>query len=84
MTFLRSVILICIQVMTIGERGDWKPVQSGVLTATTKVLGIQEEFLNDRYQFLLTSRLPQDCLENLFSVVRLKNPVPSPLAFNVH
>ena len=29
----------------------------------------------------MTSRLTQDCLENLFSVVRTKNPTPTPLAF---
>ena len=75
-SFLRSVISV-FKSMKIGERGDWKPVQSGVLMATTSVLDIQEELLNDGYQFLLTSRLTQDCLENLFSVVRLKNSVPS-------
>ena len=79
-SFLRSVISV-FKSMKIGERGDWKPVQSGVLMATTSVLDIQEELLNDGYQFLLTSRLTQDCLENLISVVRLKNPVPSPQSF---
>lgn len=42
-------------------------------------MDIQEELLGAGYHFLLTSRLTQDCLENLFSVVRLKNPIPSPL-----
>lgn len=29
------------------------------------------------YKFFLTGRLPQDCLENLFSVVRQRKPVPN-------
>ncbi|XP_062514079.1 uncharacterized protein LOC134189728 isoform X2 [Corticium candelabrum] len=49
--------------------------------ATTSVLDIQEELLGSGHKFLLTSRLTQDCLENLFSVVRLNNSVPSPVAF---
>ena len=30
---------------------------------------------------MITARLTQDCLENLFSVVRTRNPVPTPVAF---
>ena len=67
--------------LKIGERGDWKPVQTRIIMSTTSVLEIQDELLNAGYKFLLTSRITQDCLENLFSMVRLKNPIPSPLAF---
>ncbi|CAN8015308.1 hypothetical protein HPB47_023512 [Ixodes persulcatus] len=39
---------------------------------------MKESLLDDRgYRFLLTGRLTQDCLENLFSVIRLRKPVPS-------
>ena len=31
--------------------------------------------------FLLTSHFTQDCLENLFSTVRSKNPIPIALGF---
>ncbi|KAH7935071.1 hypothetical protein HPB52_003636 [Rhipicephalus sanguineus] len=42
------------------------------------VLSLAEELLSLRgYKYLLTSRLIQDCLENVFSIVRMKKPVPS-------
>ena len=50
------------------------------MMSTSGVLGIQEELLSIGYKFLLTSRLTQHCLKNLFSLVRLKNPIRSPLA----
>lgn len=36
---------------------------------------------NQGYNFLLTGRLTQDCIENLFSVVRMKKPEPSAYNF---
>ena len=49
--------------------------------STTSVLSLQDELLDSGFKSLLTSRLTQDCLESLFSMVRMKNPVPTPLAF---
>ncbi|KAH6944586.1 hypothetical protein HPB50_004109 [Hyalomma asiaticum] len=61
-----------------GATSHWKPSQAGLLISTTVVLRLQELLLSDEgYEFFLTSRLLQDCLENLFSVVRLMKPVPS-------
>ena len=77
--FLRGVIRV-FESLKIGK-GEWKPIQTGVILSTTSVLDIAEELLEAGHKFLLTSRLTQDCLENLFSVVRLKKPVPSPLEF---
>ena len=48
--------------------------------ATKSITEIAEDILTDQ-SFLLTSRLTQDCLENLFSVVRSRNPVPTPREF---
>lgn len=79
-TFLKSVISV-FKSIKIGDKGYWKPVQTGVVMSTTSVLELQEELLGSGHHFLLTSRLTQDCLENLFSVVRMKNPIPSPLEF---
>ena len=56
--------------------GDWKPVQSGIVLSTTSILHLAEHLLATQ-SFLLTSRLTQDCLENLFSSVRYKNPNPT-------
>ncbi|KAM7303315.1 hypothetical protein ISCGN_013277 [Ixodes scapularis] len=60
----------------------WKPSQAGVISSTTVVYQLQEDLLNDHgYACLLTGRLTQDCLENVFSVVRLKKPAPTALEF---
>ncbi|KAL1467151.1 hypothetical protein MTO96_026279 [Rhipicephalus appendiculatus] len=67
-----------IRTTKMGTTSHWKPSQAGLLISTTAVLRLQELLLNDEgYEFLLTSRLLQDCLENLFSVVRLMKPVPN-------
>lgn len=64
--------------MNMGATAHWKPSQAGLLVSTTVVLRLSEELLVRRgYLYLLTARLIQDCLENIFSVVRLKKPVPS-------
>ncbi|KAL1471091.1 hypothetical protein MTO96_040104 [Rhipicephalus appendiculatus] len=64
--------------MKMDATAQWKPPQAGLLISTTVVLRLQEVFLgNEGYEFFLTSRLLQDCLENLFSVVRLMKPGPT-------
>ena len=66
--------------MKIGD-GRWKPVQTGIMLSTQVVLELANELLTDDKQFLMTGRLSQDCLENLFSTVRLKTPTPTPVEF---
>lgn len=34
-----------------------------------------------KYQYVLTARFTQDCLENLFSCIRVKQPTPNALQF---
>ncbi|KAH7979683.1 hypothetical protein HPB49_010560 [Dermacentor silvarum] len=64
--------------MQMGSTSQWKPSQSGLVIATTVVLRMQDVLLKtDDYKFFLTGRLLQDCLENLFSVVRQRKPVPN-------
>ena len=65
----------------IGVNAKWKPVQTGVILSTTSILNLQSNYLAKGHRFLLTSRFTQDCLENLFSSIRLKNPVPTALDF---
>ena len=79
-SFLRFVIKLFAEIK-IGEKGHWKPVQTGVIMATTSVLHLQEELLDRGLKFLLTARLTQDCAENLFSMIRQKDPIPKSLAF---
>lgn len=64
--------------INMGKTTHWKPSQAGLLISTTVVLCLSDELLNKRgYRYLLTGRLIQDCLENIFSVLRLRKPVPS-------
>lgn len=80
-SFLDSVVDI-FDGIAIGQTGAWKPVQTGVILSTLSVIQLQDRLLNcDNFKFLLTSRLTQDCLENLFSCVRRRNAVPTPLEF---
>lgn len=79
-TFLAEIIRV-FKGIKIGTKGAWKPVQTGVILSTQSILDIQEEVLAKDQKFLLTSRFTQDCLENLFSIVRHNNPVPSPVEF---
>lgn len=65
----------------IGEKGHWKPVQAGVVLSTSSILDLQSELLSRGHSFVLTSRFSQDCLENLFGCIRIKNPVPTALQF---
>jgi hypothetical protein len=46
----------------------WKPMQTGVILTTKSILDLQDYFLNDqKMHYFLTSRISQDCLENVFS-----------------
>ncbi|KAH7967434.1 hypothetical protein HPB49_024797 [Dermacentor silvarum] len=61
-----------------GNTSQWKPSQAGFLIATAVIIRLQDVLLrSEGYQFFLTSRLLQGCLENLFLVIRLRKPVPS-------
>lgn len=66
--------------MSFDPQSRWKPVQTGIKVSTTSVLDLAEEILQ-KQPYLLTSRLSQDCLENLFSSVRLRGPTPSVIEF---
>lgn len=60
-----------------------KSYQAGVILLTSSIHQIAEELLDDGQKFLLTSQFTQDCLENLFSIVWLQQPAPTPLAFKI-
>jgi len=64
-------------------RDSWKPIQSGILLSTTTVLDLYNELVETgNYSFLMTGRLTQDCVENLFSSIRGKGDAhPSPVLF---
>lgn len=52
-------------------------MQTGFTVATLTALSVQAEMLDKyNFHFFLLSRLSQDALENLFSTLRAKNPIP--------
>lgn len=76
-TFLRDFMDLFLN-MEVGYKKLWKPSQSGVLISTQSVLELQAELLEKKeFQFVLTSRFSQDCLENLFCCLRSKQLVPN-------
>lgn len=69
--------------VTIGD-GVFKTVRAGVMLSTKSILDLQQNLIERHsFSFILTSRFTQDCLENLFSVVREGNPLPTPLEFKM-
>lgn len=78
--FLQNVVDI-FYALRIGKEGGWKPVQTGVILCTLSVISLSDELLAGGLEFLMTSRLTQDCLENLFSTIRSKSSTPSVVQF---
>jgi hypothetical protein len=77
-SFLEKVVEL-FKSITVGPEGNWKPVQTGVIMATTTVLQLQKDILDSGgIEYFMTSRLSQDALENTFSIVRLKDALPTP------
>lgn len=82
-TFLNDVIKLFeeLQVKNPNGKTSWKPIQTGVILSTSSILHLQDTFLSQKkYEYLL-SRFTQECLGNLFSVLRLKQVIPKPLQF---
>jgi hypothetical protein len=65
-------------IIGIYVKGGWKPWQKGILIATTAFLSISDKLLEDPcYKFVLGGRFSSNCVENLFSVARMKNKTPT-------
>lgn len=66
----------------IGQKSTFKPVQSGIVITTSSIIDLTQYLVHERkYQYVLTARFTQDCLENLFSCIRVKQPTPNALQF---
>lgn len=79
--FLHEFIEIILN-LYVGESRLWKPSQTGAIISTMSVLTLQHHFVIEKNNsFLLTSRFSQDCVENLFSSVRVKQPLPTAVQF---
>ena len=64
-------------------RDGWKPIQTGVRLSTESVVSLYDDLVvKGSYKYLMTGRLTQDCVENLFSQIRSKGDShPSPVHF---
>jgi hypothetical protein len=79
LAFLADVVDL-FRFIKIGK--GWKPVQTGMIMATKSILEIQDVLLMVYlFKLVLTGRLSQDSLENLFSMIRSKNPIPTAKEF---
>ena len=47
-----------------------KPFQGGIIVSIRSTLALFEELKRENMEFFLTTRVNQDCIENLFSCVR--------------
>lgn len=66
----------------VGDKAAFKPIQAGVIIATTSMLLLHEQFLyTKKWDFFLPGRVNQDCLENFFGTVRASQAKPSALDF---
>lgn len=79
--FLESIIEL-FQEMKVGNGTQFKPVQRGVIITTKSIIELSTYLINEKgYQFVLAGRLTSDCVENIFSCVRAKQPIPTALQF---
>lgn len=79
--FLESIIKL-FQEMIVGSGAQFKPVQRGVIISTKSIIELSTYLLNEKdYQYVLAGRLTSDCVENIFSSVRAKQPSPNALQF---
>jgi len=78
--FLRRVSKMMVQAK-IGERGDWKPFQTGIQLTTESMLNLVEYLLKQGFDYVLTARFNQDKLENLFSQIRSRTKTPTAIEF---
>ncbi|KAK3930608.1 Transposable element P transposase [Frankliniella fusca] len=63
--------------MCVGDKGEWKPCQRGMRVLIESYFHLIPYFLETRgYSFLMLGRLTDDCIENIFSLIRFRQPVP--------
>ena len=78
--FLKEFIELVTNLL-FGRTGAWKPFQTGIIISTQSLIELTYELLSENYEFVIPGRFSQDCLENLFSSLRIRNPVMNALQF---
>jgi len=65
-----------------GASTDWKPFKRGIILSTMSCIELAQYLLEKRnYSFIFCGRFTQDCIENLFSVLRSKHSIMNALQF---
>ena len=65
-----------------GHTSKWKPFQKGIVITILSFLELSIFLINKRnYKFVMGGRFTQDCTENLFSVLRMKNCILNAVQF---
>lgn len=79
--FLESIVELFREIK-IGYKPIFKPVQSGIMITTTSIIELTKYLIIERkYSYVLSGRFTQDCLENIFSSIRIRHPIPNALQF---
>lgn len=79
--FLESIIELFREIK-IGHQPKFKPVQNGIMITTKSIIQLTKYLIHERgYLYVLTGRFTQDCLENVFSSMRVRHPIPNALQF---
>ena len=61
--------------LRIGENTSWTPVQTGFIISTASLLELAEYYLGkQKFEFLLTTRITQGTLGNIFMAIRTLHP----------
>lgn len=79
--FLESCIAL-FQDMQVGNKGIFKPVQAGLMITTKSYLKLTDYLIRERgFVYVLGARFSNDFVENLFSNIRKKFPIPNAVQF---
>lgn len=65
----------------VGKEGKWKPWKTGLVVCTNAMIRLILRLFDSGHKQIFTSRFVQDCLENIFSVIRSKQRRPTPRDF---
>lgn len=80
-TFLESIIELFSEII-IGSGAQFKSVQREVIISTKSIIEWSMYLIDEKgYQYVLAGRLTSDCVENIFSSIRAKQPSPNALQF---
>lgn len=76
--FLEDFMALFSGLKIVGKDGkeSWKPVETGIIISTLSALSLRAFYITEqRFRFLMLSRLTQDAIEN-FSSIRFRTLVP--------